>query len=147
MDTDLERARALLIDWMKEYSSYYKMKVYIVFDAYMRHEIKEKIETIENVTIIFTKKGQTADSYIEKMAIDLSTSIMNQVQVVTKDWVQQQMVINKGASRMTPRELYYEYKRIASRIKLKYQNNNKDSDTLESMIDEGIRKKLSKISD
>ena len=73
----------------------------IVFDAYNIKSCKEKIEKRKNITIVYTKEYQTADSYIEKFIGSLSK--YDDVKVATNDYAEQQIVLGKGASRITSR--------------------------------------------
>ncbi|MCD6436077.1 MAG: NYN domain-containing protein, partial [Clostridiales bacterium] len=110
VEKDFEKAREDFVQKMIELSHYTKENVIIVFDAYLIKNRKEKKETLNGVEIVFTKYTQTADSYIEKLVTELSQNIFNEIRVVTKDLAEQQIVMGKGAIRVLPRELYYEYK-------------------------------------
>ncbi|MDU2202013.1 MAG: NYN domain-containing protein, partial [Anaerococcus hydrogenalis] len=66
-ENSLELAREKLIDEMAEYASLSNEKVVVVFDAYNSDGEKENIFEKLGVEIVYTKKFQTADTYIEKM--------------------------------------------------------------------------------
>lgn len=70
--------------------------VIVVFDGQ-----GESVEKRAAVKIIYTAKGKTADSVIER----LSRSEAGKIMVVTADYQQQKVVFRKDVSRMTPREL------------------------------------------
>ena len=70
--SDLEHAREKLIDAIIEYAEFTGRLGIIVFDAYNIKSCKEKIEKRKNITIVYTKEYQTADSYIEKFIGSLS---------------------------------------------------------------------------
>ncbi|MGL6107804.1 NYN domain-containing protein [Romboutsia sp.] len=101
--TDLENAREKLIDTIMEYAEFTGRKAIIVFDAYNVKNCKEKIEERNNITVIYTKEHQTADSYIEKFISTLSR--YDDVKVATNDYAEQQIVLGKGAARISSREL------------------------------------------
>lgn len=57
----------------------------------------------KHITIVYTREHQTADSYIEKFITSLSK--YDDVKVATNDYAEQQMILGKGATRMSAREL------------------------------------------
>lgn len=148
INNDFEKAREDFIHKMIELSHYTKENVIIVFDAYLVKNRKEKKENRDGVEIVFTKYTQTADSYIEKLVTDLSQSILNEVRVVTKDFDEQQIVMGKGAIRVLPRELYYEYKYMSRKIQKKYNKQEETAkDSLENRLSLKSREALKKIFD
>ncbi|MBN2259324.1 MAG: NYN domain-containing protein [Clostridiales bacterium] len=147
IDHDFEKVREDFIYKMIELGHYSKEKVIVVFDAYTIKSKKEKIETRDGVDIVFTKYTQTADSYIEKLVSELSENINNEIRVVTKDLAEQQFVMGKGAMRVLPQELYYEYQFMSLSIKKKY--NRKEiavSDSIENRLDIKSQEALNKLS-
>ena len=56
-----------LIEILQNYATYKGYKIFIVFDAHMVNGSLEKREKIsDNIIVVFTKEGETADSFIEK---------------------------------------------------------------------------------
>ena len=146
MIDDFENARDKLIQKMIEFSHYSKENIVLVFDAYLVKSSIEKIENRDGIKIIFTKYTQTADSYIEHLVVKLSDDIRNEIRVVTRDQAQQQLVMGKGAIRVLPRELYYEYINMGTRINKKYHQTDV-KDTLENRLSEKSIKALQKLDD
>jgi predicted RNA-binding protein with PIN domain len=146
MTHDLESAREDLIHNMIELSHYTKEKIVLVFDAYLVKNPIEKIETRNGIQIVFTKYTQTADSYIEHLVSQLSEDIRNELRVVTKDFAEQQIVMGKGAIRVLPRELYYEFVNMGSHIKRKYAHEDV-GDTLENRLSKESIEALHKITE
>ncbi len=109
---DLTSARSKLNDYIQEYASYYNEEVTIVYDAYMTKSKRVKSEKLHNLNIIYTKKNQTADSYIEKVVNELSKDIRITVKVVTSDWAIQRQIMGNGAVRMAPWELIDRYNKM-----------------------------------
>lgn len=128
LEVDLEGAREKLNDYMYEYAAYYDESVYVVYDAYMTHSKKEKIELINKVHIIFTKENQTADTFIEREVNKLSSDVRVLTKVVTSDWVQQRQILGSGAIRITPWELKDKCVRIRKKIARNFQ---KEQETME----------------
>jgi len=140
---DLESAREKLIDNIIEYSAYTGAKAIIVFDAYQVKNSQEKIEDRKNVTVVYTKEHQTADSYIEKFIGKLSRYDI--VKVATNDYAEQQIILGKGATRITARELKFDLASIKSKIKTKTNSTNLQRNALESFLDAETLSKLENI--
>lgn len=101
-DKDFSLARDTLITIMCNYSSFKKVKAVIVFDAYKNRKGEGSEEKYGNVLAVYTREGQTADSYIEKLAYELARE--HSVRVVTSDLQEQLMVLGVGALRVSARE-------------------------------------------
>lgn len=114
----LEEAREMLISEMAEYSSLAGEEVVIVFDAYRSDAIKETIEKKLGITIVYTKKFQTADTFIEKEMHRLARR--HNVKVCTNDAQVQSLAFERGASRITALELYNDL--LSKRLKIKSSN-------------------------
>jgi hypothetical protein len=148
MDEDLEKAREYFIGRMIEFSHYTRERIILVFDAYLVKNRVEKVEMRQGVEIVFTKFTQTADTYIEARVSELTEKITNEVRVVTKDALEQQIILGKGALRMLPKELYYEVAFMGERIKKKYQpEDDRVKDRLEDRLNQRSLEALKKISD
>lgn len=143
--TDLEHAREKLIDAIIEYAEFTGRLGIIVFDAYNIKSCKEKIEKRKNITIVYTKEHQTADSYIEKFIWTLSK--YDDVKVATNDYAEQQIVLGKGASRITSRELKLDLENAKSKIKEKNTSSYKkiQRNWLEDRLDKETLSKLENI--
>ncbi len=143
--TDLEHAREKLIDAIVEYSEFTGRVGIIVFDAYNIKSSKEKIENRKHITVVYTKEHQTADSYIEKFIGSLSK--YDDVKVATNDYAEQQIVLGKGASRITSRELKLDLEKAKSNIKEKHTSAQKkiQRNWLEDRLDKETLSKLENI--
>ncbi len=139
---DLEGARRQLIEMMAEYQAYKGIKVTIVFDAHLVKFSMEKKEQQKGVTVVFTKEKETADGYIEKKIAELS--LRNRVRVVTNDWLEQQMILGSGATRISVRELLLDYQHIKEKISKKTQEIQLKKDYLSNRLDESVLEKLEK---
>lgn len=143
--SDLEHSRDKLIDYIIEYSEFTGRKSVIVFDAYNVKSSKEKIELRKNVTIVYTKEHQTADSYIEKYISSISK--YDDVKVATNDYAEQQIVLGKGASRISARELKLDIDNAKSKIREKTNGTGKkiNRNWLEDRLDKETLSKLENI--
>ncbi len=113
-DADLSLGRDILIRIMCNYSSFYKCRVIIAFDAYKRPENEGSKEKLGNVSIVFTKTGETADSFIERTAHSLANE--HNVRVVTNDYTEQLMVLGMGALRVSAKEFIRELEQLSDDI-------------------------------
>lgn len=113
-DKDLAAARDKLIEKMAEFKAFTGYRVIIVFDAqYVKGP--EKKSKDQKVEVIFTKKNETADERIEKLAIDLSNR-KTKIYVATSDYTEQWQIFGQGALRISARELLVEMDRIEKNI-------------------------------
>lgn len=137
-EVSYEGARQKLIDIMHNYGAYEKCKVKIVFDA---HKVKGSLQKIEdlnnNVSVVFTKDGETADAYIEKNVHNLGRRY--EVYVVTSDSLEQQTIFQRGAIRVPALEFYNEVQGIEKEIgseakETSFTNKNHLSDNIDSNV-------------
>lgn len=116
-------ARESLINTLHNYAAYEECKIVIVFDAYKVEKSLEKKEEInKNVSVVFTKDGETADAYIERAVHNLGRRL--EIYVVTSDWLEQQTIFQRGAVRVAALEFYNEILTIENRIKNKARKND-----------------------
>jgi predicted RNA-binding protein with PIN domain len=135
-------ARQTLIDTLHNYSVYEECKIIIVFDAHMvPGSIEKKEDIYKNVSVIFTKDGETADAYIEREVHNIGRRF--EVYVVTSDWLEQQLIFQRGAVRMSSMEFYKEVLKTQNKIisaKSSIDNNTKNN--LGDNLEEDIFKKF-----
>lgn len=137
--------RQKLINILHNYGVYSGSKVILVFDGHkVTGNIENKEEVNKNLSIIFTKDGETADSYIEKNVHEVGRKY--EVYVVTSDWLEQQTIFQRGAVRMSSLEFYNEVidteKNIRTKTeKIKVSNKNH----LQDNIDSDVLRKLEEI--
>lgn len=111
----LQTARDNLIEDLAEYSFLTGESLVIVFDAYNLDRLKETSIEKYGMKIVFTKRFQTADTYIEAELARIARR--HNVKVVTDDGQVQNMALVKGASRMTALELKTDLDILRSKIK------------------------------
>lgn len=140
-----ESARQKLIEVLQNYSVYKGYKIILVFDAHMVSGSLEKKERLtDNFIVVYTKEGETADIYIEKIVNNIGRK--NEVCVVTSDSLEQQVIFGRGAVRMSSIEFYHEVKGIENKISTKIDNKYSDKRcTLEERVNKDILEKLEKI--
>lgn len=140
---NLEDARWKLLEILSDYQGYTKICVIVVFDAHLVKGSSEKIEQYENIEIVFTKENETADNYIERLVHNIAKKYI--VKVATSDYLEQTIILSKGAYRISANELYKEV--MIVRNKNKGQGNIKRHKkyTLETRIDNKTLKILEKL--
>ena len=113
--SDIGRARDVLIRMMCNYSSFKRCKAVVVFDAYKRVGGEGGEEKYGNVSVVYTKERQTADSYIELLTHGIAPT--NTVRVVTSDMQEQLIVLGVGGLRVSCLEFYRELSSVLELIR------------------------------
>lgn len=143
-DDSLEEARHKLVDMLLDYASFKEVNVVIVFDAHLVKGSIEKHENDRGIEIVYTKEGETADCYIERTVVELSKR--NTVGVVTLDYVEQQVILQMGGYRITPREFLNEVRDVSKGIREKIDIPYVDKrNTIEDFVDKKILEKLERM--
>ena len=116
--------------------------IILVFDGYkVAGNIENKEEINKNLSIVFTKDGETADAYIEKEVHNIGRKY--EVYVVTSDWLEQQTIFQRGAVRMSSLEFYNEVMKVQDKIRAKTEKNiTSQKNHLGDNINEDILMKL-----
>ena len=96
--SSLEYARCELIDRLCNYQGFCKQEIILVFDAYKVHKNPGSVEDFRNIKVVYTKEAETADTYIEKAAYNLSKNHI--VRVATSDGPEQMIILGNGALRV-----------------------------------------------
>ncbi|MEG2013920.1 MAG: NYN domain-containing protein, partial [Anaerovoracaceae bacterium] len=116
----------------------------LVFDAYMVKGSIEKKEKMGNLTIVFTKPEETADSFIERYVNQIGRK--SEVYVVTSDSLEQQLIFQRGANRVSSLEFYHWVQDENIRIARQCENKSFHNKNLfEEAIDKESAEKLEKI--
>lgn len=143
-DFSYESSRQQLIDTLQNYAEFKGHKIFVVFDAHMVKGSIQKKERQGNLLVVFTKEGETADNYIEKMVNDIGRK--SEVCVVTSDSLEQQVTFQRGATRMSSIEFYHEVVSAEKKIQVKTEKNYLETrNLLEERIDKTTLEKLEKI--
>jgi uncharacterized protein len=139
-----EAARQKLIEILQNYATYKGYRVFIVFDAHKVQGNIGKKEKLGNIVIVYTKEGETADSFIEKTMDEIGKKV--DVSVVTSDSLEQQLAFQRGATRMSSIEFYFEVEEVNKRIQKKSEKKfSEQRNLLEERVGKDILEKLEKI--
>lgn len=144
-DFSFEAARQTLIDKLHNYGVFKACKIVLVFDAHkVMGNLEKKEEVNKNISVIFTKDGETADNYIEKQVNLLGRK--HEIVVVTSDSLEQQTIFQRGAVRMSSLEFYNEVVKVEKSIKVKGDKNKSiNRNSISDNIDENTAKILEEI--
>lgn len=139
-EESLDEARNELIDIMAEYKVCTGVDVSVVFDAHLVKGSCYKKEKIKGVDVIYTKEKETADHYIEKELDSIGKT--KKVKVATSDWLEQQIVMGRGGTRISARELKIEIENLKRSIDRQSKKENEINDLVSSRLDKNILEKL-----
>lgn len=120
---NLDAARGRLVHIMCNYQGYRGCNLILVFDAYKVKGSHREVETFHNITVVYTKERETADTYIERVSHQLGKK--HNVRVATSDGLEQIIILGSGAQRVSAREFYDEVKRGETAIREFIENNLK----------------------
>lgn len=99
----LDAARNLLLRKLNNYAHFEALDIVCVFDAHFVPGTRQRYDQYR-VEVIFTQEDETADSYIERLAVELNNPL-NLVEVATSDLNEQWAIFSQGALRVPAREL------------------------------------------
>ncbi|MFD1318442.1 NYN domain-containing protein [Loigolactobacillus zhaoyuanensis] len=107
----LADARDELLGQLAEFRKYEDAEIILVFDAMYVPGITQRYDQY-NLQVVWTQEDETADSYIEKLAVKLQNRL-TQITVVTSDQAEQWTIFSRGAVRISSRE----FKMVIQRAK------------------------------
>ncbi len=108
-NVSFEHARIKLVELLANYQGSSDKQIIVVFDAHQVKEGQGGKEDYLNIQVVYTKENETADMYIEKIAGLLVKK--GKVYVATSDGLEQSVILQRGALRITAKELVEEIKK------------------------------------
>lgn len=145
---NIEHARDKLAEILSGYGAFKNYAVILVFDAQGAPGKECCNEENEHLMIVYTKEGETADSYIEKSAYMLARQGgASNVYVVTSDWMEQRIILGAGAFRISAREMYLDVKKTGQILKQNFGENvvNRRRHELGNRLSSEVAKRLDEI--
>ncbi|HZH93396.1 MAG TPA: NYN domain-containing protein [Tissierellaceae bacterium] len=137
---DLEQARMTLVEILAEYKHYSGIEIFVVFDAYMVKGNNRSEEEYKGIRVIYTKENELADHYIEKALDEMGREM--RVRVATSDWVEQQIVLARGGTRISARELQAEIEDEMRMVSRKRKRLNTRNDISIGRLEDQVLHKL-----
>ena len=119
---NLDAARKQLCDLLCNYQGYRKCHVIVVFDAYRVKGGQGSVEQYHNITLVYTKEAETADTYIERATYELGRE--HRVRVATSDGSEQVIILGHGALRLSASAFLEEVTEVQRQIGTALSQNN-----------------------
>lgn len=139
-DINLEEARDELIEILAEYHHYSGIQIILVFDAQLvKKNLGDEID-YKGIKIIFTKEFETADHYIEKILDKVGR--IKRIRVATSDWLEQQIILSRGGTRISARELEIEIENKMNIVDKNIKHKNKINNLSLGRLDDELLNKL-----
>lgn len=101
-----EECREQLMHRLEEYAAFHGCETVLVFDGTKSERLVRSEEVSGAVRVVYTRHGETADQYIERLCDTQPRH--REMRVATNDAVEQTIVLGRGASRVPARELLRE---------------------------------------
>ncbi|MFC2145339.1 NYN domain-containing protein [Actinomycetota bacterium] len=143
--SDIESLKDRLISDLSAYGFQKDCSIIAVFDAKGSPNTVRSIQAVDNVKVIHSRKGETADTVIEELVKKWSDE--RRVFVVTSDYLQQKVVFGKNTIRKSSREFSLEIKSVKENIRQAIKENKNRSggrfSQLEKRLDPHTKKKIS----
>lgn len=119
---NIDSARGKLMDILSNYQGYMNCKLIVVFDGYKVKDNKGERFPYDDIEVVYTKEGETADAHIEKLTHELARK--HKVTVVTSDGLEQIVTMGQGAIRMSSWDFKAEVERVNEHLRENYLKND-----------------------
>ncbi len=110
----LDLARQRLTDMLSNYAGYTRAEVTLVFDGFRSPGNPGSRENVHNIHVAYTKDGETADAYIERLANEIGKNYA--VRVVTSDNLIRLSALRSGVLRCSSQEFIQELSWVLEQI-------------------------------
>ncbi len=117
----LDECRDRLTRLLEDYAGYTDQEVWLVFDGHKGDRLMRSVEHRDSLTLVYTKHGETADQFIERMCQQLPR--FREARVATSDNTEQTLILGRGATRLSARELLGELQRERSRGQARHHSS------------------------
>ena len=139
----LDESRDKLRIALEDYSGYTGQEVVLVFDGYQSDRMQRSVETGGNLTVVFTKHSETADSYIERLTAGVPK--YREVRVATSDSLEQSQIFSTGAIRITSKELLRELNETRNKQLDRHKTASTRKNSLYERLPSDLKAKLEEI--
>ncbi len=120
---NLDAARKQLCDLLSNYQGVKHCEVIVVFDAYKVKGNPGSVEKYHNLSVVYTKEAETADTYIERATYEISKE--HRVRVATSDGPEQLIILGHGALRVSASAFHAEMEAVLEQIQGVLTANNR----------------------
>lgn len=140
----LDECRDRLIHLMEDYAGYTDQEVWLVFDGHKAARPLRTVDQRAGLTVVYTKHGETADHFIERECQLLPR--YREARVATSDGLEQTIILGRGATRLSARELWRELRQERSSGHDRYQAQSARNHTsIASALSDEQYEKLEKL--
>lgn len=126
-DDNMGVARKMLIDMLSSYCGFTNTEMLLVFDAYKTAGGTGAKEEYNNLKLAYTKDGETADAYIERIANDIGVNYS--VRVITGDSLIRLSTLRSGVLNSSSRAFKGEVEAVLEQINSVLQKSNEFAHT------------------
>ena len=144
---DLMYLREKLIADLAYYKHQKNCNLIVVFDAKKSDNMSRNIQKIDDISVIYSSRNETADAVIEEL-VDKEAKD-RKVFVITSDYSQQKVIFRGNIYRKSSREFSLEIKDSKNKIKNRINHSKRNSDKifflLENRLSDKARKKFLKL--
>ncbi len=120
---DLDAARSALINALCNYQGVKGCRLTLVFDAYRVKGNAGSTERHGGIEVVYTKEGETADMYIERVSYAMART--HRVKVATSDGLEQILIQGHGAARVSAGDLRWELEQVNQQIRTYLQGQQR----------------------
>ena len=100
---DISQSRELLISMLADFAGFTGDELMLVFDGYKGDKPKTSVERVAGIDVIFTKRSETADRFIERTVDERMANLprfsRQAIRVATSDATEQHELLTRGAVR------------------------------------------------
>jgi predicted RNA-binding protein with PIN domain len=127
-----EAARQQLITMLANYAGYKNSTTVLVFDGYKVKEGQGSRQALGSLSVVYTKEGESADSYIEKLVHEIGKNYS--VRIVSSDGMIQLTALQLGVLRVSAREYREEVEAGLARMREELQTQTQKKTTIGDII-------------
>jgi len=139
----LDECRDRLTAILQDFAGYTAQEVWLVFDGHKAERPQRSVETRAGVTVVYTRQGETADQFIERKCHELPR--YREVRVATSDGLEQTLVLGRGATRLSARELWRELSHERGKGKAHQKGARKGRGAIYEALTEEQRDRLERL--
>ena len=144
---DLAYLRDRLISDLSQYKNYKGCSMIVVFDAKKGQSTGQSLEFSEQIEVIYSSSGETADTIVEKLVHEKSG--FQNIYVITSDYTQQKVVFKNNIYRKSIREFTIELKDFKRKLKEKIAENSSEASrsfySIGKRLDKDTKEKFEKL--
>ena len=157
-ESSLFHAREKLLDTLSDYQGYKDITIIVVFDAHLVKGSMGSEKKRGNITVVYTREAETADSYIERATNAIISNgkkiskreywdkKYDKIRVATSDRQEQLIIVGQGAMRIPAERLKEEILDAKKERDKKYiENKPIKKNLLFDNLDEETVQKLNKM--